>query len=67
MSRRRARLISDLGRFMQQYQRPKGHGGYDPNDRNYDRDVERAVKRMDPKELDELLRGDTDDPDGVED
>jgi hypothetical protein len=30
----------------------------DPNDRHYDRDVERAVKRMNPIELDRLMRDD---------
>jgi hypothetical protein len=31
--------------------------GHDPNDRRYDREVERRVKRMDPEELDAMMRG----------
>jgi hypothetical protein len=30
----------------------------EPNDRHYERDVETAVKRMKPDELDRLLRDD---------
>ena len=41
---------------MRQYARKKEHG-HDPNDRGYDRKLEREIKRMDPAELDELLRG----------
>lgn len=41
---------------MRQYARKKEHG-HDPNDRGYDRKLEREIRRMDPAELDELLRG----------
>jgi hypothetical protein len=33
----------------------------EPNDRQYDREFENVVKTMDPRELDELLRDETDD------
>jgi len=40
----------------------RGYGrrgpAFDPNDRQYDRKVERTVKRMDPRELDAIIRED---------
>ena len=42
---------------MRQYGR-KAHPGHDPNDRGYDRELERYIKSMDPLELDELIRDD---------
>jgi hypothetical protein len=54
---KRALAAGRVGRFVQQYGR-KAHNGHDPNDRSYDRKVERAVKRMKPSKLDELLRDD---------
>lgn len=30
----------------------------DPNDRHYDRKLEQKIKRMDPKDLDALMRDD---------
>lgn len=51
VSRRRL----ELGPFLQQYGR-KAHAGHDPNDRRYDRRIERAIRAMPPEELDELLR-----------
>jgi hypothetical protein len=57
---------SDSGsarQFLQQYERKKRPGKGEPNDRKYDRSIEDAVKRMDPEELDALVRGDdSDDP-----
>jgi hypothetical protein len=47
-----------LSRFMQLYQRRAQSGGTDPNDRHYDRDLEKTVKRMNPQDLDRLLHGD---------
>jgi hypothetical protein len=41
---------------MRQYARKK-QPGQEPNDRGYDRKLEREIRRMDPAELDELLRG----------
>ncbi len=46
---------------MRQYGR-RAHAGHDPNDRGYDRKVERMVKRMPPQELDRLLNGDDEAP-----
>jgi hypothetical protein len=47
----RAKLVA----FMQQYRRKKRQGSGEPNDRNYDRELERRVKRMKVEDLDELL------------
>lgn len=58
MSRRKKRLAIELPQFMDQYGRKKRPGSGEPNDRKYNRKVERTVKRMDPQQLDELLRGD---------
>jgi len=57
---KRARLAGELRVFVRQYAR-KAQKGVEPNDRRYDRSVEKRIKRMRPEELDRLLR---DDPDG---
>jgi hypothetical protein len=54
---KRARVAGELTTFVQQYAR-KAYPNWDPNDRRYDRDVEKRVKRMRPEELDQLLRDD---------
>jgi hypothetical protein len=46
-----------LRRFVDQYGR-KAPKGTEPNDRRYDEKVERAVTRMKPDRLDELMRDD---------
>ncbi len=43
---------------MKEYGRKKRAGGWDPNDRHYDRELERDLKRLPPEELDEFLHGD---------
>ena len=43
--------------FIQQNAR-KVEQGHDPNDRTYDRHIEKLVKRMKPEDLDRLLRDD---------
>ncbi len=55
--KRRALKAARLRTFFQQYER-KAQKNADPNDRTYNRDVEKAVKRMKPDELDKLLRDD---------
>jgi len=42
---------------VQRYER-KAQRGAEPNDRRYNRDIEKSVKRMSPDELDRLLRDD---------
>ncbi len=60
MSSRKRRLEGEIAAFVRQYNRPR-HPRHDPNDRGYDREVERRVKQMDPEELDALLRGEAGD------
>ena len=57
---RRGKMIGRLRVFVQQYAR-KAYPNWDPNDRRYDRDIEKVVKRMSPEELDRLLRDDEED------
>ena len=64
MPSRKERLAAQIDTFVQQYRRPKRPGKGEPNDRQYDRQVEEAVKRMDPQELDALLQGDADESGG---
>jgi hypothetical protein len=47
-------LKSNIGQFVKEYGR-KAQRGVEPNDRQYDRKVEKLIKRMDPRELTELL------------
>lgn len=58
MGWRQERLQRRIGGFMRQYTR-KRQPGWDPNDRGYDRKVEAQVKRLDPRELDAMLGGET--------
>ncbi|RQT63792.1 hypothetical protein DF043_08600 [Burkholderia cepacia] len=56
---RTSRLAGALGVFVKRYGR-KAQKHLDPNDRCYDRDVERAMRRMSPGDLSALLAGDDD-------
>lgn len=56
---RREMKAASLHRFARQYAR-KAQRGRDPNDRQYDRDIELQVKRMKPEELNRLLYGEDD-------
>jgi hypothetical protein len=47
-------LKSNIGQFVKEYGR-KAQRGVEPNDRQYDRKIEKLIKRMDPQELSELL------------
>lgn len=59
--RKQKRLAGELGCFVQRYAR-KAHAGHDPNDRKHDRKVEKAMRRLRPEDLSELLSG-GDEPD----
>ena len=61
MSKRRQRLEGEIGAFIRQYAR-KRYPGMDPNDRRYDREIERMIRHMKPEELDELMRAGEDEP-----
>jgi hypothetical protein len=65
MSNRKKKMKADLGVFLRQYRRRR-QAGSEPNDRTYDRTIEKMVKRMDPVELDQILRGEDDEPDEQE-
>jgi len=54
---KRALKSARLDLFVQQYAR-KAQKGMEPNDRHYERKLEKTVKRMKPDELDRLLRDD---------
>jgi hypothetical protein len=54
---RTALRVAELAVFVRQYGR-KAQRGCEPNDRKYDRDTEKAVRRMRPDDFDRLLRDD---------
>ena len=43
-----------IGKFIQQYKR-KSTKSFDPNDRSYDRKLEKIVKKMNPEELSQII------------
>ena len=59
----RKELARHVGAFLRQYQR-KAQKGVEPNDRKYDREVERIIRRLKPEDLDVLLNGDADEESG---
>jgi hypothetical protein len=61
VAKRRDWLREHLPEFMREYGRTSRRQGLDPNDRHYDRKLEREIQRMDPSELDALLRDEDDD------
>ncbi len=54
MSKRSRRLEGEIGAFIKQYQR-KSQRGAEPNDRGYDREIEKIIKNMKPEELSDLM------------
>ena len=59
MSRRERTLQGRIATFLRQYAR-KRNPAVDPNDRHYDRGLEREIKRMKPDDLDRLMRDNAD-------
>jgi hypothetical protein len=51
--------VAAVRTFVAEYGR-KAQKGVEPNDRRYSEEIERLIKRMDPRELDTLLRDDED-------
>lgn len=51
-------MSGKIAEFLRCYRRKSGNGGRDPNDRDYDRELEARIKRMSPLALDALMRGD---------
>ena len=62
MAHRQELLKRRLVAFLRQYGR-KRQPGRDANDRQYDRDLERELKRMDPAEVSRLMHDEDDDDD----
>ncbi|MDR5749787.1 MULTISPECIES: hypothetical protein [unclassified Caballeronia] len=58
--RKQNRLAGELQCFVQRYGRKTQKQG-DPSDRRYDKKIEKAMQRMQPADLSELLTGDNDD------
>jgi hypothetical protein len=56
----------DIAGFMKAYGRKAPRRG-EPNDRQYSRQIEKVIKRMDAAELDALMRGEEWRTDGPED
>lgn len=56
MAYSKKKIKSAIGIFLKQYKR-KSNKCCDPNDRGYDRKLERIVKKMDPTELSGLMSG----------
>ena len=54
---KRALRAATVANFVRQYGRRR-QKGVEPNDRQYDREVEARLKRLAPDELDGLLRDD---------
>jgi len=52
-------LEKRMGTFLRQYRR-RAHKGSDPNDRAYDREIERYLRKLRPEDLDVLLNGEED-------
>ncbi|WP_322034202.1 hypothetical protein [Paraburkholderia sp. J76] len=63
---KRTRLAGELRCFVQKYARKARAGGLDPNDRKYDHKIERAMRRLRPDELSELLSGDSEPDDALD-
>jgi hypothetical protein len=59
-NRTKTRLAGELSRFVQQYAR-KAQAS-EPNDRRYDRKLEKKMKRLSPSELSDLLSEDEQEP-----
>lgn len=55
LKRDRKQLRNRIAVFLRHYERMAPPIAA-PNDRRYDREIERIVRRMDPEELDRLIR-----------
>jgi hypothetical protein len=59
--RAKSRLAGELSLFVQQYAR-RAQSSSNPNDRQYDRGLEKKMKRLSPAELSDLLSHDEQQP-----
>jgi hypothetical protein len=58
---KRALKSAKVAVFMKKAGRKARKGGLDPNDRHYDVDFAKSLRRMKPERLDEIMREDEDD------
>jgi len=56
-AQKQALRAADIRAFVQKYGRT-AQRGMEPNDRKYDREIEKIVRRMSPEALDRLIRDD---------
>jgi len=54
MAYSKKKIQSSIGIFVKQYKR-KSNKCFDPNDRSYDRKLEKIIKKMEPEELSKLM------------
>ena len=54
MAYNKKKIESSIGIFLKQYKR-KSDKRFDPNDRSYDRKLERIIKKMKPEDLSSLM------------
>ena len=57
---RKKNISNELGTFLRQYGR-RAQKGREPNDRAYDRDIEKQLRRTKPEDLDRMMHGEGDD------
>lgn len=58
--KKREKLASDVAIYLKEVGR-KAQKGQEPNDRGYDRELERKLRRMRPEDVDALIRSGEDD------
>ena len=58
MAYSKKKMKSLYDNFIKQYGRKKQKKGSDPNDRQYNRELEEKIKRMKPEEIQELINDD---------
>jgi hypothetical protein len=56
VSKKRQKLQGEIARFLQQYGR-KRQKGQEPNDRRYDKKIQREIDQLTPEALEGLLDG----------
>ncbi|MHC1696116.1 MAG: hypothetical protein AB9835_12785 [Eubacteriales bacterium] len=58
MAYNKKKIESEMGKFFQQYRR-KSNKSFDPNDRSYNRKLEKIMKRMKPEDLSKIINDDS--------
>jgi len=56
---RRKNISNELGTFLREYG-IRAQKGQEPNDRGYDRDIEKQLRRIKPEDLDRMMHGEGD-------